>query len=99
MVGSIWLLGIRSTVLLIQIALLNGCERLLKYLAVLVGLGGVSAKTFLSLSLTHIKPVVLPLRCINIWGKTDKISCVYYYHAKCIELIQPKGTWSMFESY
>lgn len=43
--GSIWLLGIRSTGLLIQIALLNGCERLLKYRPVLVSLVGIRAKS------------------------------------------------------
>lgn len=44
--GSIWLRGIRSTGLLIQIALLNGCERLLKPLPVLPSLVGIGAKSF-----------------------------------------------------
>lgn len=52
--GSIRLLGIRSTGLLIQIALLNGCERLLRYLPVLVSLVGIRVKSFPSLFLTHI---------------------------------------------
>lgn len=34
--GSIWLVRIRTTGLLIQIAVLNGCESPLKYLPVLV---------------------------------------------------------------
>lgn len=57
--GSILLLRIRSTGLLIQIALLNGCERLLKYIQVLVSLVGIRAKSSPSLSLTHIKSLAL----------------------------------------